>query len=59
MTLMVAAVDIGNKLDIPKRTIEQIETSDVLVCEYIASCKHMMHNLGIDISNKIFVEFNA
>lgn len=58
VTLIVAAVDIGNKQDMPKRTLQEIKKADVIICEFINSVKHMMNDLGIDISNKTIIEFN-
>jgi 16S rRNA (cytidine1402-2'-O)-methyltransferase len=58
MSLVVAAVDIGNKQDIPQRTINEIKRCDVIICEFVNSFKHMMHNLNIDVSNKTIIEFN-
>lgn len=58
MTLVVAAVDIGNDSDIPKRTLLELKGSDIVICEYINSLKQMMLNIGIDISSKELIEFN-
>ena len=58
MALIVAAVDIGNRADMPKRTLFELKESDIVICEYINSFKHMMSHLGIDPSSKELIEFN-
>lgn len=58
MPLVVAAVDIGNESDIPKRTLLELKESNIVICEYINSFKQMMSNIGIDISSKELIEFN-
>ena len=58
MTLIVAAVHIGDSQDMPKRTLQEIKKSDVIICEFINSIKNIMSHFGIDISNKIIIEFN-
>lgn len=58
MTLFVAAAHIGNNQDMPKRTLQEIKKSDVIICEFINSVKNVMSHLGVDISNKTIIEFN-
>lgn len=57
-SLTVAAVDIGDIVDVPKRTIHAINHCDVLVCETISEFKFLASRLDIDISTKKIIEFN-
>lgn len=56
--LTVAAVDIGNYADIPRRTIGSLHDSEIIVCESIHVLKLIALNNKLNIKEKSIIEFN-
>ena len=52
--LIVAGLDIGNKLDIPRRTLDALLTSDLIVAEHASIMESNFNNMGIRFNGNMY-----